>query len=109
MPIFGDAYIHLTPARKGAPLRVSYMSVNVRARSTDPRGGYSAMARLLLEDETEYRGRLFGAARSTAGEVSKIEGVGLTRNLFDHQIMCTNVQHAPLSSTQYSSKRTRLM
>ena len=29
------------------------------------------MARLLLEDGTEYRGRLFGAARSTAGEVGK--------------------------------------
>ena len=33
--------------------------------------GTSAMARLLVEDGTEYRGRLFGAARSTAGEVGK--------------------------------------
>ena len=48
------------------------MSVYVRAHGSDPRGGYqSAMARLLLEDGTEYRGRLFGAARSTAGEVGK--------------------------------------
>ena len=31
----------------------------------------AAMARLLLEDGTEYRGKLFGAVRSTAGEVGK--------------------------------------
>ncbi len=29
------------------------------------------MARLVLEDGSEYRGKLFGAARSTPGEVGK--------------------------------------
>ena len=32
---------------------------------------FSAMARLILEDGSEYRGKLFGAAKSTPGEVGK--------------------------------------
>ena len=31
----------------------------------------AVMARLVLEDGTEYQGRLFGAGKSTAGEVGK--------------------------------------
>ena len=38
--------------------------------------GSSAMAYLLLEDGTEYRGKLFGAARSTTGEVGKRKQLG---------------------------------